>query len=112
MLYTVVYVDFAADLQAAFHDRRTDEEFILLINCGGTQDLMESLEPEENVIFYVWDSHRPLDICNVFSSDQIRIISPPEDAMNVPEFDDCFRGNFNIFSQESYLSLKYTFPLG
>jgi len=43
----------------------------VLINCGGTLDIIEILEPEEDITFFVVDSHRPTDICNIYSSSQV-----------------------------------------
>lgn len=45
----------------------------MLINCGGSLDIIDILEPEEDIIFFVIDSHRPIDICNVYSSSQVNI---------------------------------------
>lgn len=44
---------------------------MILINCGGTFDIIELLEPDEDITFYVIDSHRPTDICNIYSSSQV-----------------------------------------
>lgn len=46
-------------------------KYVVLINCGGTLDIIEILEPEENITFFVVDSHRPTDICNIYSSSQV-----------------------------------------
>lgn len=43
----------------------------MLINCGGTLDIIDILEPDEDVTFFVVDSHRPTDICNIYSSSQV-----------------------------------------
>lgn len=45
----------------------------MLINCGGTIDIIEELEPEEDVIFFIVDSHKPTDVCNIYSSSQVNI---------------------------------------
>lgn len=50
-------------------------KFVVLVNCGGTVDIVELLEPEESVIFFLLDSHRPTDLCNVFSSSQVNKLS-------------------------------------
>lgn len=94
MLYSVVCVDLATELQSAFHERRADEKHVLLINCGGTLDLVDLLEPSEDVEIYVLDSHRPLDVCNVYSNGQVKVITPPEDVAAVPDFYDIFKGKF------------------
>jgi len=82
----------------------------VLINCGGSLDIIDILEPEEDITFFVIDSHRPTDICNVYSSSQvtittlcqlnsfipiffifqIRILATPEEDEKIPEYDDIF----------------------
>lgn len=47
-------------------------KYVILINCGGTVDIVEILEPEEDVVFFVADNHRPTDVCNIFSNSQVR----------------------------------------
>lgn len=44
---------------------------IVLINCGGTLDIIEILEPNDDIIFFIIDSHKPTDVCNVYSSSQV-----------------------------------------
>lgn len=47
-------------------------KYVILINCGGTIDIVENLEPEEHVVFFIADSHRPTDVCNIYSlNDQV-----------------------------------------
>jgi hypothetical protein len=38
---------------------------VIMINCGGTVDLMEFLEPPSTVTIYVFDNHRPYHLQNV-----------------------------------------------
>jgi cell division control protein 45 len=33
------------------------------------------LQPEDDIIFYICDSHRPLDVCNIYSDNQVSINS-------------------------------------
>lgn len=93
----------------------------MLINCGGTLDIIELLEPDEDVTFFVVDSHRPTDICNIYSSSQVfnllfntyfyskynselyvafqvRVLTPPDDDEKIPDFDDIFNDNEVIFT--------------
>ena len=44
---------------------------IILINCGGTIDIVQALEPSEEKIFYIADSHRPYDVCNIYNDGQV-----------------------------------------
>lgn len=44
---------------------------IILINCGGTVDIVETLEPSEEKVFFIADSHRPYDVCNIYNDGQV-----------------------------------------
>lgn len=61
-----------------------------MINCGGTIDLVQVLEPKDNVIFFIIDSHMPVDLCNVYSEKQIRIICDSTIEKNIPPYEDIF----------------------
>ena len=91
------------------------QNVVVLINCGGTIDIITALEPEADVVFFIIDSHRPTDLCNIYSESQvcihltmqlynieniliyfslqIRILSKLEDEENIPEFQDIFNPN-------------------
>ena len=44
---------------------------VIFINCGGTIDLVDLLEPSEEKVFFVADSHRPYDVCNIYNDGQV-----------------------------------------
>lgn len=71
MVYSIVPIMGMAGLQRAYNDNKDDVKDVILINCGACVDLVELLEPEENVTFYVCDSHRPMDVCNIYSDSQV-----------------------------------------
>lgn len=77
MVYSIVPIMGMAGLQRAFNENKDDVKNILLINCGACIDLVELLEPDEDVTFFVCDSHRPLDICNVYSDSQVSEMLEP-----------------------------------
>lgn len=62
-----------------------------MINCGGTLDLVELLQPNESVVIFILDSHRPYDLCNIYSESQIRILGKPDEDSEIPEYNDIFR---------------------
>lgn len=93
-------------------------KYVILINCGGTIDVVENLEPEEHVVFFIADSHRPTDVCNIYSLNdqvcqnifhsqvedvlfyvqvklnlyfQIRLLCKADPEEKVPEFYDIFK---------------------
>ncbi|KAG8237991.1 hypothetical protein J437_LFUL017711 [Ladona fulva] len=70
MVYTLVPVQGIKGLQDAYNDNRDEVKFVLFINCGGNLDLVEILQPDEDVVFFVADNHRPTDVCNVYSNGQ------------------------------------------
>ncbi len=64
---------------------------IVLINCGGKINLLEFLEPETDEIqFFIIDSHRPLELDNVFNEKQVTIVLREGERLNVPEFDQIY----------------------
>lgn len=62
-----------------------------MINCGGTLDLVELLRPDESVVFFILDSHRPYDLTNIYSESQIRILGKPDEDNEIPEYNDIYR---------------------
>lgn len=71
MLYTVVPVMGVLGCHRAYMEHRDDVKFVVLINCGGCIDIVEVFQPDEDVIFFVCDSHRPMDVCNIYSDNQV-----------------------------------------
>jgi hypothetical protein len=47
-------------------------KYVVLVNCGGTIDIVDALQPKEDVVFFVIDSHKPTDVCNVYNNGQVR----------------------------------------
>lgn len=75
IVYTFVPVLGVKSLKRTFDNNKDDCNTFLFINCGGCLDLVELLAPEENVLFFVCDSHRPLDLCNIYSDSQVGSVS-------------------------------------
>lgn len=71
IMYSIVPIMGLSGLKRAFEEHKDIINTIILINCGGCVDLVEILEPEENNVFYIFDSHRPLDVCNIYSDGQV-----------------------------------------
>lgn len=74
MQYTVVPIMGLSGMQRSFAENKEDVKFVVLINCGACVDIVEVLQPDEDVIFFVVDSHRPMDVCNIYSDSQVRYI--------------------------------------
>ncbi|XP_076755492.1 cell division cycle protein 45 [Xylocopa sonorina] len=91
LIYTLVPVQGIQDMVRAFEENCEEIKNVIFINCGGTLDLVELLQPVESVIFYILDSHRPYDLCNVYSEDQVRILGKPDEDDEIPQYNDVFR---------------------
>ena len=76
IVFTFVPVLGIKALKRTFESNKNDCNLFLFINCGGCVDLVELLAPEDNVLFFVCDSHRPLDLCNIYSDSQVRHFFP------------------------------------
>ncbi|CAL7947002.1 unnamed protein product [Xylocopa violacea] len=84
----------------AFEENCEEIKNVIFINCGGTLDLVELLQPVESVIFYILDSHRPYDLCNVYSEDQVRILGKPDEDDEIPQYNDVFRDDSSDEDEE------------
>ncbi|KAL5017064.1 hypothetical protein ScPMuIL_006653 [Solemya velum] len=91
ILYTIVPVVGKEDLERAFVENSEGIKYVLMINCGANLDVVETLQPEDHVIFYICDSHRPVDIHNVYNAVQVKLLMNQEDLDEVPEYDSLFR---------------------
>ncbi|CAG9862231.1 unnamed protein product [Phyllotreta striolata] len=91
ILYSLAVIKGIEDLKTAFEENCSDVKDFVLLNCGGTIDIVEELDPEEDITFFILDSHRPTDLCNIYSNGQVRLLSTPDEDAGVPEFHDVFR---------------------
>lgn len=92
MITSIVPILGISGMQRAYNEHRDDVKYVLLLNCGGCVDILETLEPDdEDTVFFVCDSHRPFDVCNIYNDGQIRLINPATVQDGIPEFDSIFR---------------------
>ncbi|CAH1963521.1 unnamed protein product [Acanthoscelides obtectus] len=89
--YSLAVVRGLEDLKTAYHENCADVKYYILLNCGGTLDVIEELEADEDVTFFILDSHRPTDLCNIYSNGQVKLLSLPDEDVGVPHFHDIFR---------------------
>ena len=71
--YTLVPVQGKADLIRAFEDNSGEDSgvrYAVLVNCGASVDLVDFLDPPEDLVIFVADSHRPIDVCNAYNDDK------------------------------------------
>ncbi|KAH8419723.1 hypothetical protein KR009_001587 [Drosophila setifemur] len=90
MLYTVVPIMGITGLKRAYGEHQGDVKYVVLVNCGGCVDIVELLQPAEDVTFFICDSHRPLDVCNIYSDRQVCILGDATLEENIPVFETIF----------------------
>jgi len=89
--YTLLPVTGKKDMYSEYNSHCEGYKYILLINCGATLDLYEFLEPRDDMIIFVADSHRPVEVTNIYNDGQIRLLHPPDPEEQLPEYQDIFR---------------------
>ncbi|XP_029777947.1 cell division control protein 45 homolog [Suricata suricatta] len=89
--YTLVPVSGWQELETAFLEHKEQFHYFILINCGANVDLLDILQPDEDAIFFVCDTHRPVNVVNVYNDTQIKLLIKLDDDLEVPAYDDIFR---------------------
>ncbi|XP_067084141.1 cell division control protein 45 homolog [Osmerus mordax] len=89
--YTLVPVSGWQDLGTAFMEHKEQFRYFVLINCGANVDLLETLQPDEDSVFFICDTHRPVDVVNVYNDTQVKLMIKQDDDLDVPSYDDIFR---------------------
>ncbi|XP_064392878.1 cell division control protein 45 homolog [Halichondria panicea] len=103
--HTVVPVDGKASLQQAFTDQADQVKSVVLVNCGGSINLLELLQPEQDsVTFYVVDSRRPYELDNVYSQDQVQLVVREGEELELPAFEEVYNSDMEDESDDEYFS--------
>nr|XP_020661108.1 cell division control protein 45 homolog [Pogona vitticeps] len=89
--YTLVPVSGWQELETAFLEHKDQFQYFVLINCGVNIDLLDVLQPEEDTVFFVCDTHRPINVVNVYNETQVKLLVKQDDDLEVPAYDDIFR---------------------
>jgi len=91
VMYTIVPVMGRGDLERAFMENSDQLQYVLLLNCGAQIDLVEVLQPPDNIIFFVCDSHQPVDVHNIYNQVQVQLLMKQEELEDIPDFASVFR---------------------
>jgi len=86
--YTLIGIQLLQSLVNSFNDQKDRYKTFVFLNCGANIDLLDHLNPDEELNIYVIDSHRPVDVVNFFCDSQIFIVMKPEDIEAVPDYSD------------------------
>ncbi|XP_053659436.1 cell division control protein 45 homolog [Anopheles marshallii] len=100
VIYSIVPIMGLTGMRRAYNEHKGDVRYVLLVNCGGCIDIVDVLQPEQDVVFFICDAHRPYDVCNVYSDGQVRILGEMNSSENIPAFDDIFQDSDNESNDE------------
>nr|CAB3229254.1 cdc45 protein [Phallusia mammillata] len=91
--YTLVPVSKKSDLVREYEEHKEQNKHIILLNCGANIDLLNTLDPSEDVTFYVIDSHRPIDLVNFYCERQVYLILKhnQQEIDAIPDYDVIYR---------------------
>jgi len=95
--HTIVAVQTKTELEEALKDYHKHYTHFILLNCGGTLNLLDIMEEtgiEENNIIVI-DSHRPININNVYVEESVHVYMRWEEIEMLPKLDDI------LFDEES-----------
>lgn len=101
VLYTLIPITGKKDMYNEYNSLAEGYKYILLVNCGATLDLYEFLEPRDEMIIFVADFHRPIEVTNLYNDGQIRLLHPPGDDEQMPEYPEIFRDSDSEEESES-----------
>jgi cell division control protein 45 len=83
--YSVAPVASIDNLWKSFEEYRNSVDTIIFINFGNLINIPKLLKPAENLIFYVIDSHRPINVHNYYKNPQVKLyINKHEETLNIP----------------------------
>ncbi|GIY16649.1 cell division control protein 45 homolog [Caerostris extrusa] len=91
ILYTLIPVYGKQSLEEAFIRHKDQTKCVVMLNCGCKIDIVETLDPPEDMVFFIADSHRPINVYNIYSESQIRLLMNLEDCEGIPAYNDIFR---------------------
>ncbi|KAM5191325.1 cell division control protein 45 homolog [Mantella aurantiaca] len=94
--YTLVPVSGWQELEIIFLEHKEQFQYFVLLNCGANVDLLETLQPQEEAIFFICDTHRPIDVVNVYNDTQIKLLIKQDDDLEIPAYDDIFRDDEEV----------------
>ena len=74
VLYTLIPITGKKDFHKAYHSNIEGVKYVLLINCGATIDICDFLDPDDEIVFFVLDNHRPVEVTNIYNEKQVIVI--------------------------------------
>ncbi|KAF6022620.1 CDC45 [Bugula neritina] len=92
VVHSIVPVDGKEEIEAAFMEHVEGVKYVLFLNCGGCLDLVDILQPDPEIVFFILDSHRPISVENIYNAVQTRIVLRQEEVdQDIPDYEDVFR---------------------
>lgn len=89
--YVVIPVGSAEEMKHVVKSHRAKNSVtsLVLVNFGAAFDVLDELE-QKDIDVFVLDSHRPIDLYNVYN-EGCYVICRPEDNRTIPDYEELFR---------------------
>ncbi|XP_065190174.1 cell division control protein 45 homolog [Sycon ciliatum] len=87
--YSLVPVSGRQSLKQAFQEHAGQARHVVLVNCGATISVVDELDANDETHFYIFDSHRPFDLYNVYS-DKVHLVKLPDEDLDFPQPEEVF----------------------
>ncbi|GFT20456.1 cell division control protein 45 homolog [Nephila pilipes] len=101
VLYTLIPVNGKSSLEEAFNRHKDQAKCVVMLNCGCKMDIIEVLDPPDDIVFFIADSHRPVNVYNVYSETQIRLLMNLDDCEGIPPYNEIFKDTDSDDEDES-----------
>ena len=70
--FTLIPITETDEMVKVFQTYQNSVKYFLLLNCGAQIDIAEVLEPDDHHVIFIADSHRPVDVYNIYRPDQVK----------------------------------------
>lgn len=112
--HAVAPIGSSEELIKFFEEHKNSVDSVVLLNFGNLINIPQLLKPPDDLVFYVIDSHRPIDVYNYYKNAQVKLyINRRENDLNIPAKSKLFRKNDdgeNIEDDEEDLALLNANP--
>ncbi|CAG0912461.1 unnamed protein product [Notodromas monacha] len=94
IMHSMVTIQTVDECRNTFKEFKGKVKYAVLINCGASIDVTDVLEDDEIIVF-VADHHRPIDVANFHSISQINLLCrldvEREEIADIPDYDAIYR---------------------
>eukprot|EP00035_Acanthoeca_spectabilis_P026224 m.461800 g.461800 ORF g.461800 m.461800 type:complete len:590 (-) comp22414_c0_seq1:118-1887(-) len=94
------------DAKDTLHDNPGDFQSVVMINCGGTHDIVAEFDAEDedsplaHFTFYLIDAHRPIDLANAYDESRVYVFDDGETQAALPPIEEVWDDEDDMSDEE------------